>query len=80
MFFIRAGSIMAWGAVILSAFKLTVGLWIALTLDKEQMIAASKLYLGTATSGEAIDEGLIMLAAGIIVGLLVEIAKSRKNY
>lgn len=69
---------MAWILVIFGAFKIVTGFFVALNFESEQqMIAASKRYLAASSSGEAIDKGFIYLAIGILVGLLVEIAKKR---
>jgi len=78
MFFIRAGSILAWAVMVWGAIKLALGIYVATQFEgKEEMIAASRRYLATANSGEAIDGGLKLLAAGILIGLLVQIAKNR---
>lgn len=79
MFFIWAGTFLAWAMVILGAFRVSLGLFVAIGFDGEQMLAASRRYLGAANSGEVIDQGIITLAAGIVVGLLVEIAKKRSR-
>jgi hypothetical protein len=36
----------------------------------------AKRYLGSATSGEAIDHGLMVALFGIVLGILVTIGKS----
>lgn len=78
MFFIRAGAVLAWLLFGFGALRVIIALIIAFQFDTtESMIAASKRYLGTENTGEAIDKGLPILAAGIVVGLLVEIAKKR---
>lgn len=76
MFFIKAGSFIAWVLVVLGFFKVALGLLGALTLEsQESMIAFSKRYLATANVGEAIDKGCMMFAAGVVLGLIVQIAK-----
>ncbi len=44
----------------------------------DAMVAASKRYLATENSGEAIDGSLYILAFGIVLGVLVKIAKGSK--
>lgn len=76
MFFIRAGSIIAWVLIAIAALHLTGGLIIAFFVeDGEAMREASRRYLGEPTSGAAIDKGLKYFAGGVFMGLLVQIAK-----
>jgi hypothetical protein len=77
MFYIKAGALLAGAMTILGFLKFLMGVWVALQFEGDQMVAASKRYLGTVDSGEAIDRGLQMFAAGIVIGLLVHIAKNR---
>ena len=78
MFFIKAGTILAWLLFGYGVFRVTFALIIAFQFESHQsMIAASKRYLNAENTGEAIDKGLPLIAAGIVVGLLVEIAKKR---
>ncbi|MEL7429314.1 MAG: hypothetical protein AAFN43_04875 [Pseudomonadota bacterium] len=78
MFFIRAGQVMAWLMVVSSSMRILFSLFLVFSdSTTEEMAAASRHFLGTSTTGEAIDEALIMFAGGIVLGLLVEIAKKR---
>ena len=64
-------------ALILGILRLSLGFFVAFAFDtREGMIAASKRYLGTSTSGEAIDRGMYMIIAGVVIGLLAKIAKN----
>lgn len=57
-----------------------MGFFVAFTFDThESMVAASKRYLATANSGEAINQGMWMLAAGVVFGLLAKIAKNTRH-
>ena len=63
--------------LILGVLRLSLGFYVALAFEThEGMIAASKRYLGTSTSGEAIDQGIYMIIAGVVIGLLTRIAKN----
>ncbi len=53
-----------------------MGFFVALGFDGDNYIAASKRYLGRASSGEAIDQGFMWLVAGVVIGLIVKIAKN----
>ncbi len=81
MFFLKTANIMAWILVVVGSIRtLTALAFATIVLDHEKMIAFSKRYLGASTSGEAIESGLLIFAAGIVLGLLVIIAKnSSKN-
>ena len=66
-------------ALALGAIRLSLGFFVAFVFDThESMIAASKRYLGTSTSGEAIDQGIKVLIVGLVIGLLVKIAKKNQ--
>ncbi|CUH41572.1 hypothetical protein RUM4293_00446 [Ruegeria atlantica] len=77
---IRLGSIIAWIAVILGSIRMGMGWYVASQFPgTEENLAASKRYLATANSGDAIDQGTIILIAGVVIGLLVRIAKRRSS-
>ena len=66
-------------ALILGILRLSLGFFVAFAFDtREGMIAASKRYLGTSTSGEAIDQGMYMIIVGVVIGLLTRIAKNTR--
>jgi ABC-type Mn2+/Zn2+ transport system permease subunit len=79
LFFERAGSVIAWIAVVFGAVRVLMGFAIAFMFDLEQNAAASRRYLATANSGEAIEDGSAMFLTGIIIGLLVQIAKQTRT-
>lgn len=76
MFFIRAGRFIAWAMVVLGFMRFVMGWYVALAFDGDRMFAASRRYLGAVSSGEAIDQGLFTFIAGVVLGLLVQIAQS----
>ena len=73
MFFIRLGSFVAWALVVLGSIRVLFGLLIAFGTSAADKAVAERNILGSATSGEAIDQGLIALVAGVVIGLLVRI-------
>tara|TARA_R110002126_G_scaffold165178_1_gene313023 strand:- start:825 stop:1064 length:240 start_codon:yes stop_codon:yes gene_type:complete len=79
MFFVRVGSVVAWLATIGGALKFAIGFFIASSLDRETMIAASKHYFNAANSGEIINESIPVFLFGIVIGILVHIAKNSKT-
>ncbi len=72
------GRIIAWALVIFGSLRVGTGYYVASSFeDPEAFAAASARYLGTRTSGEAIDQGLILIAVGVAFGLLARIARKR---
>ena len=80
LFFIRVGAIMAWAMVIWGILRSAIGFYVASIEGEEQRIFAAKRYLGSSSSREAIDNGVIMIAAGVVIGLLVTIAKNEDSH
>ena len=79
LFFTKIGSFLAWALVVLGALRFAMGLYVAITFESnESMVAASKRYLATANSGEAITEGILMFGVGIVIGLVAQIAKNTR--
>lgn len=72
---IRFGSIIAWTLIILGGLRAVLALVLALGVSDADNAMVSARYLATANTGEAIDQGLKMLVAGIVIGLLVRIAR-----
>lgn len=80
MIFVRLGTAIAWALLLLGALRLALGLFVAVgTADMEMNARASARYLGSATSGEAINEALFYIALGVTMGLLTEISKSLRS-
>ena len=77
MFFVRFGSFIAWFCTILGSIRVILGFLVAYnSISNEQMREAAQHYLAAATTGEAINEGMLMVAFGVALGLLVVIAKN----
>ena len=73
MIFTKLGGVVAWLALVFGTIRVAMGFLIALSENRE---ALSKLYLGSKTTGQAIDGGVMMLLFGIGLGILVEISRS----
>jgi hypothetical protein len=72
------GKLLALGLVGFGSFRVAIGFYVANAFSEESAWeAANARYLGSLTSGEAIDQGLLYIAAGTVVGLLVRIAAKR---
>jgi hypothetical protein len=81
MFFTKLGRVLAWIALVGGALQVAMGFYVALTFtSREGMVAASKRYLGTTSSGEAINGGVELLAIGVVIGILAEISLRSGGY
>lgn len=70
------GSIIAWALTLFGALKVALGFFFAAnTVTLEDNAAAAERYLAAANTGEAINEGIMMFIIGVVIGLLVKIAK-----
>ncbi|WP_134078206.1 hypothetical protein [Rhodovulum visakhapatnamense] len=72
MFFTKTAKAIAWLMVVLGGSHAVLGFAMAILGDQ----AMAPRYLGTDTTGEAIDEGLKVLLIGAVVGMLAEISGS----
>ena len=73
---ILLGNVISKLAMIMGAIRFCVGFWIASMEDPETRAFATARYLGSGTSGDAIDQGIYVFLFGLILGLLAKIAKS----
>lgn len=78
MFFIRCGSLIAWALVVMGVLRTAMGFFVAFSTSDLEMPVAAARYLGTTNSGQAINDGMMLFAGGIVMGLLVQIAKGVK--
>lgn len=77
MFFTRIAAIIAWILFVLGAFRAILAFIIAVgTDDLTDNAIASRRYFGTENTGAAIDEGMMILAVGVVLGVLVEISRA----
>ncbi len=75
MFFIRCGGLISWLLVLLGLLHTAAGVFVTFSTSDIEMPAAVASHLASVTSGDAIIEGVMVFAAGIVMGLLVQIAK-----
>ena len=71
MFFTKAGRVIAWLAVAFGGLRIALGFGLA-----GGNPAAAQRYLGSATTGDAIDQGLMLVVFGIAIGILTDISRS----
>ena len=76
MFFTMAGRIVAWLACVFGALQVIGGVYLA-QFDNFRDLAMR--YLGTPTTGKAIDQGVMLLVFGIGIGILTDISRSVKT-
>ncbi|MCA8881027.1 MAG: hypothetical protein KDA73_13965 [Rhodobacteraceae bacterium] len=72
MFFTRVGRIVAWLAVIHGAFSVALALFVIWSGDPN----LAHRYLGSGTTGQAINQGTLVLIFGVVVGVLTDISRS----
>jgi len=80
LFFARTGNVVAWLIFILSAVRLVLAIAIAATTDGPAENSAFAMeYLAASTTGEAIDEAIYGLLAGLVLGILSQIGLSLRS-
>lgn len=72
---ILLGSIVSWLAVALGAMRIAMGYLVASQSEAELRVEMAARYFGSKTSGEAIDQGIIVFIFGVTLGVLVQIAR-----
>ena len=76
MIFVKLGNLLAWTLLILGIVRAGTGWFVAFTFtNPTELAAAQARYIGPGTTGQAVDQGLMWAAMGIVVGLLVRIAE-----
>lgn len=70
------GNIVAWLAMIFGILRVAMGFFVAFIDDPAQRAAAASRYLGSGTSGDAIDRGIELFIFGLVLGILVNIGRS----
>jgi hypothetical protein len=76
MFFTKLGRVLAWLAFVGGAVRLAMGFLVA---SSGNHAALAPRYLGSSTSGEAIDQGIMVLVFGVALGILVEISRTLQS-
>ena len=77
MLFTKLGRFAAWIMLLLGSSRLIMGFLVAWQFDDvESRAAATRRYIGSGTSGEAIEQGFIVILIAIAVGILVEISSN----
>lgn len=77
MVFTRLGTVFAWIALVVGVARLATGLIVAFNLQVPGFDASR--YLGSDTSGRAIDQGIMVLLIAVALGTLTEIGRSLRN-
>lgn len=72
MFFTKVGLVIAWLLVIAGVLRAGMGFYLAGENDP----ALISRYLGSHTTGEAIDRGILYVLIGVSVGIVAEISRS----
>lgn len=72
MFFTKLGRVIAWLLVIVGSFRAVLAFAIAFTTGQN----TSPMYLGSKTTGEVIDAGILYVLIGVVVGMVAEISRS----
>ena len=76
MLFTRLGWIAAWILLVSGVASFAIGLIVASIADEQQRALATQRYLGTGTSGDAIEQGLLGVGLAIALGMLCEISRN----
>lgn len=70
------GNVVAWLALILGVMRAGLGVFVAMGDDAQIRASMAARYLGSSTSGEAINQGLMVALFGLVLGVLVNIGRS----
>lgn len=78
MVFVWLCRILAAAQIALGAIKIGLGVYVARNFpDPADYEAATRRYVGSGTTGDAIDQGIMFCGAGVVIGLLAHfVAKS----
>ena len=80
MFFTKIGKVLAHLGFWLGTFRVGMGFLLAFgTPDMENNQAAARRFLGAATTGEAINEGMVAILVSVALGVLCEISAHKSN-
>ena len=77
--FVWLGTVLAWPLLLVGAMRFGVGVLVATAFSDPVAYAdAIRRCLGSGTTGEAIDQGLVLFAACIVIGLLTRAAAKKE--
>lgn len=79
MFFVKVARLIAGLALVLGVFRLGIGLYVASIEPKEAREAARARYIGSKSSGQAIDQGIYVILFAATLGTLTAIARKRSD-
>lgn len=74
MFFTKLGTVAAWLLLIAGAIRIATGMLVAVNLDTPGFDPTR--YLGSKSSGWAIDRGTLYILGAAVLGMLTEISRS----
>jgi len=80
MFFIRLGSLIAWLAVIAGLMQFGLGFLVASQPTADARAALALRYLGSSGSAGAMNTGLQVFLAGIVLGILSTVGNRVVRY
>lgn len=75
--FLWLGNLVAWISLILGVGRAGVGFYVGSLDQGSERTAAAARYLGSASSGQAVQEGIFLFGFGVVLGVLVRIGRSR---
>lgn len=79
MFFARLAHIIAVLALVFGLARIGIGFYVASIEPAEARAAATARYIGSKTSGEAIDQGIYVIILAAALGTLAGIALKKRE-
>ena len=80
MVLVWLGRLLAVALISLGALKIGLGVYVARAfIDPTAYEAATRRYIGSGTTGEAIDRVLTVIVLGVALGLLAKVAANRRT-
>ena len=77
MFFAKVGTLLAWVGFIIGLLMTGIGFYVASIPDADMRLAATRRYIGSGSSGDAIDRGIVVVVVSVGLGVLCKLAKRR---
>jgi len=79
MFFTKLARIIAILALAFGIARVSIGFYVAFIEPKEAREAAGARYIGSKSSGEAIDQGIYIILFAVALGKLAESVRKRTD-